>query len=301
MQTIKDKSQIFVTTHSPIFIDSYTLNNVFLLDLEITEKHYKRRNRNYNELKTKIVDISGINGDHKIKQYLGIDNKDFDLLSKYNILVEGESDIQYLRELGRFFKFNIPNFIPLGGADNADKTLQFYNNFYNKMNTKPNIILLLDNDHKGREIYTKINKKLSQYKNLNLKVQYIPNFLGNDEESKDKNNEIEDFIYPEIIVELVNSILQKKSMKKINPKKIADQISKPAFTNSGIMQLIDHEKNQENQETGHTILMTSENVKISMSRLFNIEGTFKFIQLIEEGDSKYPKVKECIKNLCEEW
>jgi len=111
MQTIKDKSQIFVTTHSPVFIDSYTLNNVFLLDLEITAKHYKRRNRDYNELKTKLVDISGINGDHKIKQYLGIDNKDFDLLSKYNVLVEGESDIKYLSELGKFFKFNIPNLL----------------------------------------------------------------------------------------------------------------------------------------------------------------------------------------------
>ena len=301
MQTIKNKSQIFVTTHSPVFIDSYTLNNVFLLELEITGKYYKRRNRNYNELKTKIVDISGINGDHKIKQYLGIDNKDFDLLSKYNILVEGESDIKYLRELGRFFKFNIPNFIPLGGADNAERTLQFYNNFYNEMDTKPNIILLLDNDYKGREIYAKINKKLSQYPNLNLKVQYVPNFLGNKEELKDKNNEIEDFIYPEIIVELVNKILQKKSMTKIGSRQIAEKISKPAFRNSGILQLIDNEKNEKNQETGHTISMSSENVKKSMSNLFNIEGSAKFIKLIEEGNLQYPEVKEYVKKLCEEW
>jgi len=40
-------------------------------------------------------------------------------------------------------------------------------------------------------------------------VEYVPNFLGNAEESKDKNNEIEDFVYPEIIVELINKILQK--------------------------------------------------------------------------------------------
>ncbi|MDX4057359.1 AAA family ATPase [Aliarcobacter skirrowii] len=301
MQIVKEKSQIFVTTHSPVFIDSYTLNNVFLLDLEITEKYYKRRNRDYNELKTKLVDISGINGDHKIKRYLGLDNKDFDLLSKYNILVEGESDIKYLTELAKFFKFNIPNFIPLGGADSAERTLQFYNNFYHGIDFKPNIILLLDNDSKGREIFGKVNKKLQQYPNLRINVEYVPNFLGNATESKDKNNEIEDFVYPEIIIELVNKILQKKSMTKINSKQIATKISKPAFTNSGILQLIDNEKNEKNQETGHMISISSENVKKSMSNLFNIEGSSKFIKLVEEGNIQYPEVKRYIKKLCEEW
>ena len=90
-------------------------------------------------------------------------------------------------------------------------------------------------------------------------------------------------------------------MTKIGSKQIAEKISKPAFTNSGILHLIDNEKNEKNQETGHTISMSSENVKKSMSNLFNIEGSAKFIKLIEEGNLQYPEVKEYVKKLCEEW
>ena len=180
MQQIKSKAQIFVTTHSPIFIDSYTLNNVFLLDLEITEKHYQRRNRNYNELKTKLVDISGVNGDHKIKQYLGIDNKDFDILTNYNILVEGENDLIYLKELGKYFGMEIPNIIPLRGVDNASRELQFYNNFYHKSGLKPKIVLIIDNDNAGRNVFENITKNIanSHYPNLELKVELLPNVWG---------------------------------------------------------------------------------------------------------------------------
>lgn len=31
LKKLTDKAQIFVTTHSPVFIDSYTLDNVYLL------------------------------------------------------------------------------------------------------------------------------------------------------------------------------------------------------------------------------------------------------------------------------
>lgn len=303
MQQIKSKAQIFITTHSPIFIDSYTLNNVFLLDLEITEKHYQRRNRNYNELKTKLVDISGVNGDHKIKQYLGIDNKDFDLLGKYNILVEGESDLKYLTELGKYFGLTMPYVVPLGGADNAERTLQFYNNFYHNMEITPKIILLLDNDSKGREVFNKINaNKIKQhYPNLCLEVRYIPNFLGNSEPTGSKNNEIEDFVYPEIIVELINKILTKKSLTKLTNKQVVEKISKPAYINSGILQLLENEKNEKNQEQGQIISMSSENVKNSMAKLFHIEGSTKIIKIIEECNVKYPSVKVFLEELCSEW
>lgn len=300
-QQIKEKAQIFITTHSPVFIESYTLNNVFLLDLEITEKFYKRRNRNFNELKTKLVDISGINGDHKIKKYLGIDNKDFDLLGKYNIIVEGESDLIYLTELCKYFNFTMPFFSPLGGADNAERTLQFYNNFYHEQGIKPNIIVLLDNDSKGREVYKKILAKKPQYPNLRLEVKYIPNFIGNKDDISSKNNEIEDFVYPELIVELCNKILSKKSLIKLGTKQISEKICKPAFINRGILELLENEKNEKNPDEGQKISLISENVKNSMAKLLNIEGNSKIIKIIEECDLKYPNVKLFLKELCQEW
>lgn len=293
MQQVKNKAQLFITTHSPVFIDSYTLNNVFLLDLEITEKHYKRRNRDYNELKTKLVDTSGVNGDHKIKEYLGIDNKDFEVLRKYNILVEGESDLIYLTELGKYFGFDAPNIIPLGGVDNATRELSFYNNFYNGIDFKPKIVLLVDNDHAGREIFEKVtkNKAKSHYDNLELVIELLPNVLGENLKENGKNNEVEDFVYPEIVVELANKVLAKKSLKKIQASVVETKISQAAFKKSGILTLMENEKNEKNPEDGVNINILSENVKNSMAKFFSIEGNTKLIKLIELNDKKYPQVR----------
>jgi len=301
MQQIKSKAQIFITTHSPIFIDSYTLNNVFLLDLEITEKHYQRRKRNYNELKTKLVDISGVNGDHKIKQYLGIDNKDFEVLRNYNILVEGEGDLIYLKELGKYFGIEIPNIIPLGGVDNANRELSFYNNFYHGTEIKPKIVLLIDNDHAGREVFDKVSRHKSKdhYLNLDLIIKLLPNVLGENNRDNARNNEIEDFIYPEIIVELVNKVLAKKSLKKIVSSKIETKISQTAFKNSGILTLIENEKNEKNPEQGAIINISSESVKNNMAKFFSIEGNSKLITLLEQNDQKYPEVRAYVKKLFE--
>lgn len=298
--SIVDKSQVLITTHSPTFIDSYTLNNVFLLELEISEKFYKRKHRSYNELKTKLVDISGINGDHKIKKYLGIDNDDFEILGQYNILVEGESDLIYFSELGKYFGFEIPNIIPLGGADNAVRELSFFQNFYHNIDFKPKILLLLDNDNKGREIYDKIikNKSKNHYSNLDLFVKLLPNVFGDKPKDNNKNNnEVEDFIYPSILIELVNRVLLKKSLKKIKPSVIEKKIAQPAFKNSGILTLIENEKNENNPVEGVSINTSSENVKSSMAKFFNIKGNSKIIKLIEKGNVKYPNVKTYLKQI----
>ncbi|UPT78172.1 AAA family ATPase [Sulfurovum sp. XGS-02] len=301
MQQVKSSAQIFITTHSPVFIDSYTLNNVFLLDLEITEKYYQRRKRTYNELKTKLVNISGVNGDHKIKEYLGIDNKDFEVLRNYNILVEGESDLIYLSELGKYFGMEVPNIIPLGGVDNATRELSFYNNFYHDTGVKPKVVLLVDNDRAGRDVFDKVvkNKSKSHYNNLDLKIELLPNVLGENTKESAKNNEVEDFVYPEIIVELVNKVLAKKSLRKIIPARIETKISQAAFKNSGILTLVENEKNERNPEDGGSINIASESVKNSMSKFFKIEGNTRLIKLLEVNDQKFPEVRSYLYKLFE--
>jgi len=168
LQSITNKAQTFVTTHSPIFIDTYSMKNVFLLDLEIKPRYFKRKKETFNILETKIVNIDNEDGGKKIKEYLGITDDDYELLDRYNIIVEGETDKKYLEELLSYFKFKVPKFISANGADNIEKYLDFYNSFYKNLDSKyikPTILILLDNDNKGREVYKKI-------KNLKVKGKY---------------------------------------------------------------------------------------------------------------------------------
>lgn len=86
------------------------------------------------------------------------------MLDQYNIIVEGETDKKYLEELSAFLKLETPRMISANGADNIEKYLEFYNSFYQNLEKVqiPSILILLDNDNKGREVYKKylvINKR----------------------------------------------------------------------------------------------------------------------------------------------
>ncbi|PZV21918.1 MAG: hypothetical protein DCF12_21110 [Snowella sp.] len=213
LKKLTEKAQIFVTTHSPAFIDSYTLDNVYLLELKITQTYYKRRNREFNILETKAVEIDSTNGTRKIRNYLGIEDLDYELLDSYNVIVEGSSDKFYIENLCHFFGLTVPKIINANGADNIIKYLDFYQSFYQNRNNKPCLLVLLDNNNKGREIYLKI--KPSRYSKLGIHKQLLPNFMG---ETHDDLNikyascdwQVEDFVYPSVLCELVNIILKKR-------------------------------------------------------------------------------------------
>ncbi|WP_405567764.1 ATP-dependent nuclease [Polaribacter sp. Asnod6-C07] len=58
LENLCPKSQIILTSHSPVFIDSYNLRNTFLLDLEIGEKvFYQRSKKEFHPLNTCLIDI----------------------------------------------------------------------------------------------------------------------------------------------------------------------------------------------------------------------------------------------------
>lgn len=175
------KAQIIITSHSPTFIDSYTLKNVFLLDLDIGEKQlFKRANKHFHPLKTVLVDIEKENGQQKIREYLGIDLDDYELLDPYNIIVEGDSDKKYIDETARFFGFKPPNIIATHGVSKYEKTLEFYSSFYQNKELKPKVKLIFDNDKAGRDEYKKIYKKINknQFNNLELQCEFIPRHDG---------------------------------------------------------------------------------------------------------------------------
>ncbi len=306
---IAQNTQIFITTHSKVFIDSYNLSNVFLLDLDVSEMYSERRKKNAKVLKTVLVPIDKKEGTEKIKQYLGIENDKEDVLKEYNILVEGETDKKYITELLKYFGCEVPNIISLNGANNLPMYLKFYEAQYLNEEKIPNILIILDNDNKGREIGRDVwsGIKKQKYKNINCSLTYIPNFLGviQDKENLQgiqTNNEIEDFIYPEVIIYLINRLLSQRRMKKIDSKVVSAKIGKKAFLYKGILDLCENEKNTMNPDDGNQILFTlsnsaTANIKTSLSNMFNIESDITMINILKECNQKYPEVKKWILKL----
>lgn len=182
------------------------------------------------------------------------------------------------------------------------KYLEFYESYYKNSNQKiPQIVILYDNDGAGRNAYSTNSKK--KFSHIDVKHMLIHNVWGNDiANSNNVNHEIEDFLYPEIMCYLVNEIMQKKSMNKIDSKELIKQLNTPAFNSSGIMSLLEYHKNKENPERGGEISFVSSGnatnqIKESLAGLFEIEGNAKIINILEKCNEKYPYVKEFIERI----
>lgn len=307
LNTLSSNSQIFVTTHSKIFIDTYKLKNVFLLELDVSKMDSARKKQTITVLKTINIPIEEDTGTQKIKKYLGIEDDKEESLQPYNIIVEGYSDKKYITQLMKYFGVDVPNIICVNGADNVVMYINYYESLYKQMRKRPKTLILLDNDTKGREIFRKIEKNKDKYTNININVSFVPNFLGEMQdgtklEKVQTNNEIEDFIYPSIICYLINNILKKKCMNCINERNIVNKISKDSFKYKGILDLCEYEKNDKNLERGNEIVFTisnqaTESFKTSMANMFNVESNPKIIRILEEQDKKYPEVKNFIKKI----
>lgn len=298
--------QLFFTTHSKVFINDYNMQNVFLLDSKYYEQYSTRKKKNINVIETLLVDINEQNGYDKICSHLGIEPVNYELLQYNNLLVEGNCDKKYLTELIRFFGFSCPNIESLNGADNAVKFLEFYDSYYhnNTANYKPRIKIIFDNDVKGREICNKIRG--NSYQHVDVKVILLQNHMNNGNtstEHNNTNNEIEDFIYPEVMVFLINLLLQRKSMTKLNTSTICRKIHTASFAAKGILELCEYEKNSLNPDTGVEISFISSGnqtnrVKEGLAGMFNLEANKRLLSLLNECNAKYPYVKEAIYELC---
>ena len=257
-------------------------------------------------METLLIDINEQDGYDKICSHLGIEPVSYDLLQCNNLLVEGNCDKKYLTELIKFFGFTCPNIESLNGADNAIKFLEFYDSYYynNTSKYKPKIKIIFDNDVKGREIYKKVLAK--NYQHIEVSVLLIKNHIniGNiNTDYNNTNNEIEDFIYPEVIVYLMNLLLQRKKMKKLNLSSICKKIHTPSFSAKGILQLCEYEKNSLNPDTGAGISFISSGdqtnrVKDGLAGMFNLEANKALLSLLKECNTKYPYVKKALEELC---
>lgn len=300
-----EEMQLFYTTHSKVFINPYNMRNVFLLDAKNYEQYSVRKQKDIHVMDTYLVDIAEEEGYNRICNHLGIEQFQYELLQKHNILVEGNCDKKYLNELGNYFNLTIPNIESLNGADNAMKYLEFYNSYYHSEAAiyKPIVKVIFDNDPKGRDIYQKVKAK--SFNSLEVQCYLLQNYEGTSNQELTgnlTNNEIEDFIYPEIVCFLINLLLSKRNMKKIDTKKVSKSIQARAFRAKGILELCEHEKNINNPDNGADISFVSSGdatnrVKEGLAGLFNIQANPKILDLLATCHEKYPNVREELEKL----
>ena len=300
-QKLKDicqKTQIFLTTHSPLFIDAYKMRNLFLLELSVTTKFSTRKKKEGNTLNTQLVDLNKGDITYLIKETLGIEDNDNFIIGGKNLLVEGEEDKHYITELANFFELPICNIIVTGGVSNFIKYIEFYNSIAENEDHKPKFILLYDNDDAGREQYEKLKEK--KYNNLEIKRFFVidsQNTSFNTSKTK-PNIEIEDLIYPEIILELTNKILsKKKGFQKIKDKDFRKKIINTSLKFNGVLDILDNLKNEANPDKGLGLSIKDQSIKGGISNLFTIKGNTKMIKKIQELDIKYPEVKKFLTEL----
>ena len=199
----------------------------------------------------------------------------------------------------KYFGLEVPNIISVNGANNIIKFLEFYESYYKNINQYvPQILVIYDNDSAGRDAYEKNRKKT--YPHLEINHYILQNVWGDANTASQKNNtnnEIEDFMYPEVMCYLVNEILKKKGMNIIKTSEMILQLSSQAFKGSGFMSLCDFYKNSANPQTGADISFVSSGqatnqLKESLAGVFELEGNRKLLKIVEEADKKYPNVKK---------
>jgi predicted ATP-dependent endonuclease of OLD family len=304
LNSIAQKNQVFITTHSPEFINKYDLKNVILLDQEIGEdKEYQRSKQILNQINTILVDTNEDEGYKKIQQYLGIEEQKPDLLEKYNIFVEGDTDKIYIENLCNFFGIKLKNIISCNGVTNYKAQLDFYDNWYSdNQDKKPKILLLFDNDEAGRNEFTDIKSKIDNpklnYKNLEVALEIIINYKGENPDTKifqknsDINFEIEDFIYPELIFQSAMSIISQKKLKKFTLTNLENKLKNKGFENRGILRNMD-DLLMEKNPNGIRVLGSFENksIKAWMAKQCNILANPKIGEIIKSNDIKYPEVR----------
>lgn len=297
--------QLFYSTHSKVFINPYSMKNVFLLSAKNYSQYSVRKQKEINVVETFLIDITQEEGYEKICNHLGIERVAYEVLQPQNLIVEGGCDKKYFSELGQFFGLSVPNIETLNGADNATKFLDFYDSYYkdNALTYKPKIKIVFDNDDKGREVYQKIASKT--YRNIEVQCLLLQNYLGDSNlslEHNNTNNEVEDFMYPEVICFLINKLMETKGMHIIDVNKTCRKIKSKSFKSKGILELCEHEKNDVNPENGDDISFVSSgsstnNLKNGLAGMFSLQANKKLLNILSDCDQRCPFVREYLREL----
>lgn len=103
---------------------------------------------------------------------------------------------------------------------------------------------------------------------------------------------------------LVNLILEKKHMLKLNSQRVCKKIHTKSFATKGILELCEYEKNTLNPEKGAELSFVSSGsqtnrIKDGMAGMFNLKANKSLLSLISNCDRVYPSVKQTLQDLCD--
>lgn len=268
MKEYGKNGQFFITTHSPIFINCNTFENVNLLEQQVeTKKYIRTGDRQHSCLSTALVDINNGTGIKKIKSYLGIEEEDFLFFDGLNLVVEGECDKTYLNTLLDIYGIEKPTIFSCGGADSIISFLGYCEIF---ASDNAFFRIILDNDEKGREQFARIQNK--NFRKIKKEILFIDGSLQVDGKKDNKKNiEIEDLIPIEIMCENLNQILKRINLAtftKRDIRKIKHDMNQPVFKNNGILKFLENRKNEKNPIRGLDISVEATRIKGALADQF---------------------------------
>lgn len=298
LRMLAEDSQVFITTHSPVFIDSASLRNVFLLDMRAEEKPYKRRNRSYYALDTFKVNLDEMEGAKQIRAYLGVSEHEHDVLDRYNVLVEGDSDVMYLEELLRYFELPRPRLVSVNGIDKVRSYLEFYNSYYESAGRTPTVAIMCDNDGAGRNVYNSLCTR--SYAGLNVKWHLVPTHRGDENAESAANWEIEDLLYPEVMCELANRFLAACQLQPLDAGAALANLAKPSFRKKGILYILEYEKNRANPDSGVRISFEGTAAKTGIAKQLQLQGDKVLSDLMRSAGASHPAVESFLRRLVDD-
>jgi len=290
---IKSQSQIykiFITTHSQHFVDLNELDSVFLFNAEYKKQAYSRKkNKEYIKISTEIDRNQGYAKALKIKDHLGVSSNDSWEVMPYNIIVEGEEDRQYLSTLLGINNFQIPKMLPADGADKIPGYLAFLNLFCEEQNIKPNILIILDFDQKGKQVFDQLKNKKYLFTHRSI---YIQRFDKNNQASLEY--EVEDFIYPEILLKGVNKILGKKGYDVLDISKTINKKNQAGFIKDNILKFITNEVKNVNPAK---VEMNFEAIELKKFLCHTVCELLRKEKNLAKMNLKYPEIRNYLKIL----
>ena len=246
-EIIKDLSrelEIFLTTHSHHFVDIGDLEAVFLFNAKYTKQSYRRKkDKEYIKISTVIDKTTGYNKVQKIKDHLGISTNDSWEIMPYNLIVEGDEDKQYISTLLKINGLDEPKILVADGADKFPGYLVFVNLFCEEQSITPKVRSILDFDQKGKATLNSLNTKTYFFTH---KVEHVSRF--DNKSNSAWQYEIEDLIYPEILIRAVNKILHKRSYSQLKVQAVIKKKNQPSFQKDAILPFITAQVKDINQD-----------------------------------------------------
>lgn len=280
---------IILTTHSHHFINLNELDSCLLFDADYEIKKYQRRpDEDYFKVDTHLNKCNGYEKIAAIKQHMGIHANDSWQILPYNLIVEGDEDKEYLTTLLRCNNITMPNIFVAKGADKMKGYLSFLNDFAQDLSYKPKILCVVDFDQKGREVYNALTIK---YKHIDVEKKYIARFDANT--GADYEHEIEDFIYPDVVLKAANDILTKKGYTSLDIRQTINKKKQKAYYKASILKFITNEVAALNP-TKEPIDFKGESMKIWLSVIACLRMKNEKLKSL---NAKYPQVASFLREL----